>query len=282
MLPKYPTLRLHVWGGLGSQLFAVAAAFDISERFPKRRIVIVLHSSGVTKRKPEVCEIFPELSYVEIDDFSSRELHDSKTEDLSAKAVFRRLLRFGAMCSGFLAEENENESRVTRRWTLSVRGHYFHRKISYEFVTMLNQRLQLVCDIKNDALQADAVLHYRLGDLLELSNKNSVDVNRIVAKFSDLKESDKITILSDSPEKALTLIRSASDRNNLQGGEFSTLNTIFIAANAQVFIGTSSKISYWIIMLRVLNLDKSKNFMPQEDSELLNVLCNCGSSVDYY
>jgi hypothetical protein len=282
MSPTYPTLRIHVWGGLGSQLFAVAAAFDISKRFPKRKIALVLHSSGVTKRKPEVCEIFPELRYLEIDDFSSREHHDSKTKALSIKTILTRILRPVAFYSGFLAEENENESRATRRWTLSVRGHYFHRKISSEFIKELNQRLELVCDMNIESIQVDAALHYRLGDLLELSNKNSVDVNRIVSTFSSLNESDKITILSDSPEKALSLIRSASNRSNLQIREFTTLNTVFLAANAKSFIGTSSKVSYWIIMLRVVNAAKSKNFMPQEDSRLINVLYECGSSVEYY
>lgn len=282
MLLKYPTLRLHAWGGLGSQLFAIAAAFDILDRFPKRKIEIVLHTSGVTKRTPEVCEIFPEFKYIEIDDFSSRERHDSKTEVLSLRTTFRKILRFCVLYGGFLAEENENESRATRRWTLSVRGHYFHRRVSNEFLKGLYERLQLVSSLNLETDQIDVALHYRLGDLLELSNKNSVDVRRIVSTFSGLNKSECVTILSDSPEKALSLLICASNRENLQVREFTTLNTIFVATNANVFIGTSSKVSYWIILLRVMNANKSKNFMPREDSELINVLCPNGSGVDYY
>ncbi len=58
-------------GGLGSQLFAVALLKDIQKGSPKRRIAIILHTGGVTRRLPEVVDLFPEISFNYMDDFST-------------------------------------------------------------------------------------------------------------------------------------------------------------------------------------------------------------------
>ena len=43
-------LVIHCWGGLGSQLYAWAMAEMVQTKYPRRKIEIVFHSSGVTKR----------------------------------------------------------------------------------------------------------------------------------------------------------------------------------------------------------------------------------------
>jgi hypothetical protein len=278
----YPSLRIHVWGGLGSQLFAVALAFSVSKRFPGRELILALHSSGVTKRRPEVCELFPEFNYIEIDDYSTRESHDSQSKKWSLEAAIRGSLRFGALYTGILAEENHPDSRLVHRWTLSVRGHYFHRKIEDEFLTILKQRLAKISKLTNGDYRSFAIIHYRLGDLLELSNRSWIDARRIRNVIYQIVEVEAISVLSDSPPKALSLLQEESYERKLQAQELTTAETIWAGSQAKVFVGTSSKISYWIVLLRLANTQKLINFMPKEDRKTISIISGKSANVEYY
>lgn len=282
MLKKFPPLRIHVWGGLGSQLFAVALTLDISKRFPNRELMLVLHSSGVTKRGPEIYELFPQFSYLEVDDFTTRETHDSQVKSFSLQSVYRRLLRNCAIFAGFLAEENDGHSRKVHRWTLSVRGHYFHRIVDTDFLMLLDKRLDEVAGINIEEFRIKTVLHYRLGDLLELTNKSNIDPNRIVNVILAMKENSEVTLFSDTPEKAISLLKADSLESNIVTGYFSSVNTIWAASHAKTFIGTSSKISFWICLLRLLNDQQSRNYMAEEDKKILSALSLDENNVQYY
>lgn len=45
-----PPLKIHCWGGVGSQLYALAVYERLLVRMPNRKIIIVFHSFGVTER----------------------------------------------------------------------------------------------------------------------------------------------------------------------------------------------------------------------------------------
>jgi len=282
MLKKYPPLRIHVWGGLGSQLFAAALTFEISKRFPNRKLMLVLHSSGVTKRRPELYELFPQFSYLEVDDFRTRETHDSQVRYFSLKTFYRTFLRNCAVFAGFLAEENDGYSRKVHSWTLSVRGHYFHRIVDKDFLMLLSKRLEEVAGINIEEFRNKTVLHYRLGDLLELKNKSNIDPNRIINVILAMKEYPKVILFSDSPEKAISLLKADSPESNIVPEYFSSVNSIWAASNAKTFIGTSSKISFWICLLRLLIDQKSRNFMAEEDKKILRAISLDETNVQYY
>jgi hypothetical protein len=50
-------LRVHSWGGLGSQLFVLAFIYDLRKKFPKKKILLVHHTSGVSRRLFELDSI---------------------------------------------------------------------------------------------------------------------------------------------------------------------------------------------------------------------------------
>lgn len=275
-------MRIHAWGGLGSQLFAVALASDISRRFPERKLVIVLHSSGVTKRGPEVCEVFPEFKYFEVDDFSNRKNHDSKLKNRSFKKLIRRLLRFSALFMGLIAEENDCNSKLAHRWTFSIRGHYSHRQIGNNFLAELKKRLSQLSKLEASNYNTTAVIHYRLGDLLELTNKNPIAVERILYVVSQFTEMESVTVLSDSPQRVHRLLESFPSVHEFQIQELTTVQTIWAATQAKVFIGTSSKISYWAVLLRLHQKESLQNFMPSEDKGILRVISSNLVNVDFY
>ena len=282
MLNIYPPLRIHVWGGLGSQLFAVAATLEISKRFPNRKLILVLHSSGVTKRSPEIYELFPQYKYLEVDDFTTRETHGLQVRYCSLRSMYRALLRNAAIFTGFLAEENNSCNRKVHKWTLSVRGHYFHRRVDNEFLALLGNRLEQVTGINIEEFRHKTVLHYRLGDLLELKNKSNIDPNRVVKVLSDMDNEPEITVFSDSPAKAISLLKATSLRTNIVTENFSSVDTIWAATHAKTFVGTSSKISYWICLLRLFHDKQSRNLMANEDKRIIGTICSGDTHVQYY
>ena len=64
-------LRIHCWGGLGSQLYAVALIYDLLKRFPKRKITLYLHTSGATRRHSEIEGIADIFEIKQVDDFKT-------------------------------------------------------------------------------------------------------------------------------------------------------------------------------------------------------------------
>ena len=277
-----PSLKIHVWGGLGSQLFAIALAFQLTRKFPKREIVMVLHSGGVTKRLPEIYELFPEFVYEKIDDFSIAEGIRARTGFQTLQGFTHKLLRLAALSTGLLAEENDAVSRKVRFWTLSVRGHYFHRKVEYEFLNVLYQRLEQRFGGRNQNYSKNLILHYRLGDLLELANKSALQPSRIVQAITQNENFGEILVLSDSPGKAVSMLSKASDSLTFQTEPLASSPTLFAASQANVFLGTSSKISYWIILLRITCSNKRKNIMPYEDKIIFQKLLGGSEGIKYY
>ena len=66
-----PSLEIHIWGGLGSQLYALS--LGLRNDFEKRRVVLVFHNSGVTKRNREAQKLFDFF-------FECKEIYDFNTE----------------------------------------------------------------------------------------------------------------------------------------------------------------------------------------------------------
>ena len=279
---KYPPLKVHVWGGLGSQLFAVALVFTLINRFPRREVSIFLHNSGVTRRSPEVVSLFPEFNYYEVDDFLGRASHDSGIQRKSPRHRIVKLARFLALSTGLLAEENDGKTRRTYPWTLSIRGHYSHRTISHKFIQILASRLEEDCDPNIRPLKYDAVAHFRLGDLLELTNKKPINSERISEVLRGLKDQKVITVLSDSPEKALLLLKENSQEKSLQTLDLKTPETLLVASRSDFFVGTSSKISYWVTLMRLDNSRGKSTYMPIEDADTLKLISTNSNDVLFY
>ncbi len=282
MLSFLPTLKIHAWGGLGSQLFAVALASDLSKRLLRRDIVIVLHTGGTTRREPEVCELYPEFQYEKIEDF----VKIVKKVPISNLALLKQItLRIGkkvAIFYRFMSEENgETKSRVCP-WTVAIRGHYSYRKITDDFLKELEKRLHRSDAFSAKLIGLDAVIHYRLGDLLEIEEKSSVNPDRIVNALLSRKLPSDVWIASDSPNVAREYLKSISDKFEYNILELNTTETIWVASQSKVFIGTSSKVSFWITLLRSANRVDSVTLMPNEYKEILEILSEDISNVTYY
>jgi hypothetical protein len=263
-----PSIRIHAWGGLGSQLFAVALAQDISEKFPQRRIRIVLHSGGVTHRIPEVTSLYPQWDFQFVDDFVNRvELTDdcSPSRTIVSRALYRRLIKNFLFRSGIASScDNNEEFSNIKPWLLICRGHYSYRSIGAEFLSELDKTLA-----RNlpplDARDICAI-HYRMGDLLTLKEKNPISGDLILNQFesaSKIYNFKTLIIFSDSPNDATKIFETVKHIEILVP-DTSTVEAIAYSADSKLFIGTSSKISFWISGIRS-QIRKKPSLLPEEN-----------------
>lgn len=268
-----PALKIHSWGGLGSQLFSVALLKDFERIHPGRTIKIVLHTSGVTRRIPEVVELFPEISFIYIDDFSPSRLRKNQSSR-NFRTVFLSYLKQLIFSMKFTQSFDDDSFEKLRFWTLSVRGHYSYRTITREFLELLEKKLHNVSQ-KNRKDKAVCVIHYRLGDLLLLDNKKPIDPTAILKELKRIsKNSDfaQIEIYSDTPKHAMELLNPLGLRN-ISTPNADTVSLLERAIQSEYFLGTSSKISFWIVAIRSVVFNKPSsipagNFL--EISGLLN------------
>jgi hypothetical protein len=263
-----PSIRIHAWGGLGSQLFAVALAQDICEKFPHRRIRIVLHSGGVTHRIPEVTSLYPQWDYLFVDDFvNSGDLIDdrSPSKTIVSKARYLRLIKSFLYRSGIASScDNNQEFSNIKPWLLICRGHYSYRSIGAKFLSELDKTLTRILP-PLDARDMCSI-HYRMGDLLTLKEKNPISGDLILNQFksaSKIYNFKRLIVFSDSPNDATKIFETVKDIELLVP-DTSTVEAIAYSADAKLFIGTSSKISFWISGIRS-QIRKKPSLLPEEN-----------------
>lgn len=276
-------IRIHAWGGLGSQLFAYALSLDLTRRFPSRRNAIIFHTSGVSRRLPELLEIVKLDHYKILDDFAREEFDDDLPRKSKASRL-RKLFKLFLLFTGTLATANDDfEFSKVKWWVFSVRGHYSHRNIDQSFFlhleTLLGERqTKLEIDLKN-AL----VVHYRLGDLVDLASKspdNPISVRReILRNYSSLK-STLCLVFSDSPHLAA---QTLSIDKNLQPSfpELNAIDTLIVCVLCEYFIGSSSKLSYWAVALRC-NVYQLPSSLPRQQKCLVHNLTRGSNLVSYF
>lgn len=261
-----PPVRIHSWGGLGSQLFAIALAEDFKIIYPKRSLRIVLHTGGVTRRIPEVVDLFPDFEYQYIEDFQPK--HET-SKDISSRSKFnsrKSLLKF-VTALGFLAYCNEDSS--TKRllpWVLSIRGHYSYRSINSNFLSGLAEK----CRIIEKSLEVDfktaCTIHYRLGDLLTITEKNPISAKSVASEFIMIRNQinfSKLIVFSDSPTEAHKRFTSLIT-DEIMILDLTAILVISGAVNSKYFIGTSSKISFWIAGIRAV-VYRKRSSLPGEN-----------------
>ena len=169
-------------------------------------------------------------------------------------------------------------------WTLSLRGHYSYRSITNEFYSLLEKSIREVKGIDSVDQKSTCVIHYRLGDLLELQEKNPIPVEVI---FDELEKARhklffiNVVVFSDSPKVALERF-SKFGIQNVSAPDVNTLEVIANSIRAGYFIGTSSKISFWIAGLRASIFESSSSLPISNDREYRNMLHEATNSITGY
>ena len=280
---------VHSWGGLGSQLFAYSTAEYLGQRYPKKQISIVLHSSGVTKRAPAIDFLGEKYKIIVKDDFDDRLKSDTNVS--KSKLILKQILKMIMEKSHLVLEGNSTlEQRKIKPWTLVLRGHYSYAEISKNTLKIMAKKIEDLIEpgFRQNFKRASYIgLHYRLGDLVKLDNKSHIEptvISTYVLQVAKVNHVTDIHIYSDDLVLARNLLS-----NELNDSAFFNEADIWVAIvnliHSDYFIGTNSKISIWIILFRLLNDPKSWNAIPlsmQENLEKIWPQIVSSKNIFYY
>lgn len=269
--------QIHCWGGLGSQLYAWALFEKVQAKFPNRKFKLVFHTGGVTKRLPDLEPLFLKNEKDFVQDFESSEdsmSRKSPNKKLigTIKKISIRAIKQVLALTGFVASaNNEIEFSKLKPWVVSVRGHYSELRINLDTILLMKSRAENSESNFSINLKQSKdldVLHYRLGDLLSLAEKSPIDTKRIANAIQEAKAGIKrdLWVLSDSPSHAVELLQREDSeiRFKSDDGSLDAWQSFMAMSNANIFIGTSSKLSIWAIIFRALLLEEAASHISSE------------------
>lgn len=236
----------------------------------------------------ELKNVLDGINWVQIDDFIEQVAVPKtfKANLYPVRLAQRLVTRFGFVVSANTSYELEGIWMLTR----SIRGHYSRLAIKPEVLSAMKK--QAVHSGFNFFLAPKvetASMHIRLGDLIGLEGKSHTDFKRINAVIASLKSNfgaPRIVVFSDSPELVLEKIDDSKKHLvKVNPKDTNAWEEMSEMINSHYFIGTASKLSTWVCVLRIWINSSSVNYMPSEMAEILkDQLAEMGTpeSVQYY
>ena len=147
LLEVLPALRIHSWGGFGSQLFTAYVVLRIQKQYPGRRIKVVIHTSGVTRRESEFDFQVLGVNFLQKEDYKRNTILYEKGSDSAplhvsmiknAKSILYFILKFLRLVQ---SADSDSSYNLIRFWTLALRGHYTRLTLDKALVEHLYQNL---------------------------------------------------------------------------------------------------------------------------------------------
>jgi hypothetical protein len=228
------------------------------------------HTSGITKRVTELDFSVLSVKTFQIEDFSTEpaitsESTTGREESVEIRARVRALTLRILKMMRLILDSNDNRSYdLIKPWTFALRGHYTNLELKKELLEEFF-KLLFSADPQITDLLPKSVIHYRLGDLLSLQNKNPIGPERIEAILSKNIPNQGIPIvLTDSTNwDYLGFINRSQLLGRIAPQNLDPLITLKLCINAENFIGTTAKISLWAAIFRQFCFQKS-SFLPKE------------------
>ena len=265
-----PALRVHSWGGFGSQLFTVYVILKLQKRFPGRRIKVVIHTAGVTRRITEFNFEQLGVKVIQVEDYKNGAV-DYESNELPLwfvlqmrKIISTLFIPILKWLHIFQTANSDDSFAAIRFWTLIVRGHF--SKLARD-KHLLENLFELIYKVdytrtKNKAIFA---IHYRLGDLLTISNKNPINVERIDSLLNQvpIKTGSKLLLTDSSIEDLNVYLEQSTNLRFFRAVNYDPVTTLWSCVTANDFVGTNSKISIWTTIFRS-ELFNKESFLPKE------------------
>ncbi len=284
----YPRIRIHLWGGLGSQLFGLALLLDLKKVLPRRDFCLIFHSGGVTRREPDLVTLIGGIPYKVVDDFQDSGFKFPLSRIFGYLGrVFKWGYRFPCRKLRLIASGNSREEfNHIKPWVISVRGHYSTREISRESLKFISDILASQGSPIHLETLMEIGIHYRLGDLIDLGNKKPIDSQRIFSGLTQAKKLNSgigtIAICSDSPELAVKEIIKLESALKLSTFNLSPINTVKYLIEIDYFVGSPSKISEWVAMIRVIRNQGGKTLLPNEMKNQITTTLGKNLDIQYF
>jgi hypothetical protein len=270
-------LKIHCWGGLGSQLFAWAFAEELLNSGFARRITLVLHSSGVTQRNSEITHLSGRIQIKILQDFSaSTRPADSMGSNSSIPRFRRRLISFLSRLQIIIFSD---DFQSIKPWTIQLRSHYSHRPLSNETLQIVKTTLKSFSTVAgiDTSESATTAIHYRLGDLLTLENKTFVSADRVVSALEKVRGLEvggfkNVDVFSDSPEVAVDKLSKQNSTFQYNYVDCPSWDVLVNLLKYPYFIATNSKIGIWVTLLRQLEESTRVTLAPKELQPTLKLI----------
>jgi hypothetical protein len=278
---------IHVWGGLGSQLFGISLAIELCNLFPKKETSLVFHSSGITRRNLEInLETAPFRIHYR-DDYAGA--NQSIQELVNRKVTARSLAKQALLKSGFLVEANSQlDVDEIKPWTHQYRGHYSYRYISRDnaqAILRLFEDNQILFANTAGEYKSSLKVHFRLGDLATLKRSSLVDPQRVINllhRLNDINLQSEVTLFSDTPFEAENLLRGGAQSIDFKTLECDAWNTIVNLTFSSTFVGTNSKLSIWAAIFRSRFSIGEISYLPIElEGQMKKNLGSCEGILFY-
>ena len=244
------TLRIHCWGGLGSQLLALNYYLRVQELYPRKRIILVLHTGGITARNSEIDFLSNKINLLKVDDYRAGS-NDKPSFASSSKPLFYFLKVFIKSLANYFRFVITDDKKVlkVKFWTFSVRCTYTSNIFRKQDIVHMADILGIT---SNSSEQNFTGVHYRMGDLPTLKPSALVPLDSVSKVINDLVKAgtviDKVRIYSDSIIENSNL--QLPKEIDSEWKSVDTLQTISELSKARYFIGTSSKVSLWVAIFR--------------------------------
>ena len=244
------TLRIHCWGGLGSQLLALNYYFRAQELYPRKRIILVLHTGGITARNSEIDFLSNRINLLKVDDYRAGSIHkQSRASTSKPKYYFLKVfIKSLANYFRFVVTDDKKVLKV-KFWTFSVRCTYTSNILRKQDIVQMADILGIT---SNSSDQNFTGVHYRMGDLPTLKPSALVPLDSVSKVINNLVKVgaviDKVRIYSDSIIENSNLQLPKEIESEWKSVD--TLQTISELSKAHYFIGTSSKVSLWVAIFR--------------------------------
>ena len=218
--------------------------------FPRKRIILVLHTGGITARNSEIDFLSNQINLLKVDDYRAGS-NDKQSHASSSKPIFYFLKVFIKSLANnfrFVITDDKKVLKV-KFWTFSVRCTYTSNGLRKQDIVHMAGILGID---SNSSEQNFLGVHYRMGDLPTLKPSALVPMDSISKIINDLVKDgaviDKVRIYSDSIVENSNL--QLPKEIDSEWKSVDTLQTISELSKAQYFIGTSSKVSLWVAIFR--------------------------------
>lgn len=238
--------------------------------FPGKRIILVLHTGGITARSSEIDFLSSKINLFKVDDYrassNSKKLHNS-----GSKSVFffiKRYIKFLANCFRFVITDDRKVFKV-RFWTYSVRCTYTANVLRKQDIL----HLAGILEIDSNSSEQDFLgVHYRMGDLPTVKPDSLVPLNLISSVISQIVSTDtvikKVKIFSDSILNDANL--QLPKEIGFEWKSVETLQTIRELSKAKYFVGTNSKVSLWVAIFRLCLSVPGDIYLPVNVATILS------------
>jgi hypothetical protein len=270
----FDRISVHCWGGLGSQLFAWAFAEQLRLKYPKKRIEIVFHTSGVTKRLPELGFLRPKFKLIYRDDYSEKIsiIANAKNWKFNLTTILKKVLDILRLVN--TSDRSTTISQIMP-WTLSIRGHYSNLHVPNEIIQQMKLEIdkQYGTTVKKNSSSSETLgVHYRLGDLIQLKTKSFIspsDLGPVIRSVLINAEILKVVVHSDTIDELKRYLQSYLPENT-EYVNSEIWETLLVLSANKYFIGSNSKISIWVILFQQLQGLDYQSWLPKSMSTNIN------------